>query len=415
MHLWLRVFIGMCLGIAAGIILGKYAAVFQPLGTIFINLILMLVIPLIFFVIINGIVSIEDPTNIKRIGSKSIILFISTAVAAVILGMIVTSIIKPGVGVHFQLLSNVNSFAAVEKNNLTTIFLNIIPSNALKSLVEGNILHVILLAFFIGITLKSKHDSFINIIKFIKEMSQLMINMIETIVKIAPFGVFGYMSWAVGTQGIDILLPLLKLIFTIFIGCVLQYILFGIIILIVAQLSPLPFYYKMIGPQLLAFSTSCSKATLATLMKTAHEKLGLSKTNTNVLIPLASVLNMDGGALYLSSCVLFFGQVMGVNFSIQDYFTIIVTCTLGSIGAAGIPSGILLFLGMALTAVGLPIEAVAIIAGVDRILDMVTTVINVTGDACIPLIIDKTEGTLDVKVYNNMTSNYGKEQIQNNF
>lgn len=415
MHLWLRVFIGMCLGIAAGIILGKYAAVFQPLGTIFINLILMLVIPLIFFVIINGIVSIEDPTNIKRIGSKSIILFISTAVAAVILGMIVTSIIKPGVGVHFQLLSNVNSFAAVEKNNLTTIFLNIIPSNALKSLVEGNILHVILLAFFIGITLKSKHDSFINIIKFIKEMSQLMINMIETIVKIAPFGVFGYMSWAVGTQGIDILLPLLKLIFTIFIGCVLQYILFGIIILIVAKLSPLPFYYKMIGPQLLAFSTSCSKATLATLMKTAHEKLGLSKTNTNVLIPLASVLNMDGGALYLSSCVLFFGQVMGVNFSIQDYFTIIVTCTLGSIGAAGIPSGILLFLGMALTAVGLPIEAVAIIAGVDRILDMVTTVINVTGDACIPLIIDKTEGTLDVKVYNNMTSNYGKEQIQNNF
>lgn len=415
MNLWLRVFIGMCLGITAGIILGEYAAIFQPLGTMFINLILMLVIPLIFFVIINGIVSIEDPTNIKRIGSKSIILFISTAVAAVILGMIVTSIIKPGVGVHFQLLSNVNSFAAVEKNNLTTIFLNVIPSNALKSLVEGNILHVILLAFFIGITLKSKHDSFINIIKFIKEMSQLMIKMIETIVKIAPFGVFGYMSWAVGTQGIDILLPLLKLIFTIFVGCALQYILFGIMILIVAKLSPLPFYYKMIGPQLLAFSTSCSKATLATLMKTAHEKLGLSKTNTNVLIPLASILNMDGGALYLSSCVLFFGQVMGVNFSIQDYFTIIVTCTLGSIGAAGIPSGILLFLGMALTAVGLPIEAVAIIAGVDRILDMVTTMINVTGDACIPLVIDKTEGTLDVKVYNNMTSNYGKEQIQNNF
>lgn len=415
MNLWLRVFIGMCLGITAGIVLGEYAAIFQPLGTMFINLILMLVIPLIFFVIINGIVSIEDPTNIKRIGSKSIILFISTAVAAVILGMIVTSIIKPGVGVHFQLLSNVNSFAAVEKNNLTTIFLNVIPSNALKSLVEGNILHVILLAFFIGITLKSKHDSFINIIKFIKEMSQLMIKMIETIVKIAPFGVFGYMSWAVGTQGIDILLPLLKLIFTIFVGCALQYILFGIMILIVAKLSPLPFYYKMIGPQLLAFSTSCSKATLATLMKTAHEKLGLSKTNTNVLIPLASILNMDGGALYLSSCVLFFGQVMGVNFSIQDYFTIIVTCTLGSIGAAGIPSGILLFLGMALTAVGLPIEAVAIIAGVDRILDMVTTMINVTGDACIPLVIDKTEGTLDVKVYNNMTSNYGKEQIQNNF
>lgn len=399
MSLWLRVFTGMCCGILAGIIFGEYAACFQPLGTIFINLILMLVIPLIFFVIINGLVSIEDTTNIKRIGSKSIVLFITTAAAAAVLGMVVTSIMQPGVGVHFHSLSNLSPNAVVEKNNLVNIFINIVPSNALKSIVEGNILQVILLAFFIGITLRSRHHAFVNIIKFIQEMSQLMIKMIETIIKIAPFGVFGYMSWMVGTQGVEILLPLLKLIITIFVGCGLQYILFGLIILIVAKLSPWPFYYKMLGPQLLAFSTSCSKATLATLMKIAHEKLGLSKTNTNVLIPLASVLNMDGGALYLSSCVIFFAQVMGVEFNITDYFTIILTCTLGSIGAAGIPSGILLFLGIALTSVGLPIEAVAIIAGVDRILDMVTTMINVTGDACIPLVIDKTEGTLDINVY----------------
>jgi len=400
MSLWLRVFIGMCLGILSGVILGEYAACFQPLGTIFINLILMLVIPLIFFVIINGLVSIEDTTNIKRIGSKSIILFITTAAAAAVLGIIVTSIMQPGVGVHFHSLSNISTTPSVEKNNLVSIFISIVPSNALKSIVEGNILHVILLAFFIGITLRSTHHAFGYIIKFIQEMSQLMIKMIETIIKIAPFGVFGYMSWMVGTQGIEILLPLVKLIITIFVGCGLQYILFGLIILVVAKLSPWPFYYKMLGPQLLAFSTSCSKATLATLMKIAHEKLGLSKTNTNLLIPLASVLNMDGGALYLSSCVLFFAQVMGVDFTITDYFTIILTCTLGSIGAAGIPSGILLFLGIALTSVGLPIEAVAIIAGVDRILDMVTTMINVTGDACIPLVIDKTEGTLDIHVYN---------------
>ncbi len=404
MSLWSRVFVGMCLGIAAGILLGKHAAIFQPLGTIFINLVLMLVIPLIFFVLMNGILSIQDTTHLRRIGLKSVLLFISTATVAVILGMIVTSILKPGVGVNFQLLGNVGvgTGSAIEKNSLTNILVSIVPSNALKSMVEGNILHVILLAFFIGITLSSMRDSFVNIIQFIKEMSQLMIKMIETVVKIAPFGVFGYMSWAIGTQGTDILLPLIKLILTIFAGCALQYLLFGVIILVFARLSPWPFYYKMAGPQLLAFSTSCSKATLATLMKTANEKLGMSKTNTNLLIPLASVLNMDGGALYLSSCVLFFAQAMGITLGIQDYLIIIVTCTLGSIGAAGIPSGILLFLGMALTAVGLPIEAVAIIAGIDRILDMVTTMINVTGDACIPLVIDKTEGTLDVKTYNTM-------------
>jgi Na+/H+-dicarboxylate symporter len=138
----------------------------------------------------------------------------------------------------------------------------------------------------------------------------------------------------------------------------------------------------------------------------------MSKTNTNLLIPLASVLNMDGGALYLSSCVLFFAQALGVTLGVQDYFIIVVTCTLGSIGAAGIPSGILLFLGMALTAVGLPIEAVAIIAGIDRILDMVTTMINVTGDACIPLVIDKTEGTLDVAVYNTMHNLPSKIEVE---
>jgi Na+/H+-dicarboxylate symporter len=412
MSLWSRVFLGMCLGIVAGIVFGERAAIFQPLGTIFINLILMLVIPLILFVLINGIVSIQDSTHIRRIGVKSVLLFICTATSAVILGMIVTSVLKPGVGINLQLLSNVGPTSAIEKNSLTNILVNIIPSNALKSMVEGNILHVILLAFFIGITLNTMRDSFTTVIQFIKEMSQLMIKMIETVVKIAPFGVFGYMSWAVGTQGLDILLPLIKLILTIFAGCALQYVLFGIIILVFARLSPLPFYYKMAGPQLLAFSTSCSKATLATLMKTAHEKLGMSKTNTNLLIPLASVLNMDGGALYLSSCVLFFAQALGVTLGVQDYFIIVVTCTLGSIGAAGIPSGILLFLGMALTAVGLPIEAVAIIAGIDRILDMVTTMINVTGDACIPLVIDKTEGTLDVAVYNTMHNLPSKIEVE---
>ena len=400
MSLWARVFWGMCLGIIAGAILGKHAAMFQPLGTIFINLILMLVMPLVFFVVMNGILSIQNTTHIKRIGVKSVILFVCTAASAVILGLLVTSLLKPGVGVKFSLLSNVGSATVVEKTDFTSILLSIVPSNALKSMVEGNILHVILLAFFIGITLCINREKFGHIINLIGEMALLMIKMIESIVKIAPFGVFGYMAWAIGTQGLDILLPLLKLIITIFAGCALQYVLFGIIILLCGKLSPWPFYRKMAGPQLLAFSTSSSKATLSTLMKIAHEKLGLSKANTNLLIPLASVLNMDGGAIYLGSCVLFFAQALGVTFGLQDYLIVIVTCTLGSIGAAGIPSGILLFLGMALTAVGLPIEAVAIIAGIDRILDMVTTMINVTGDACIPLVIDKTEGTLDIAIYN---------------
>jgi Na+/H+-dicarboxylate symporter len=212
MTLWARVFWGMCSGIVTGIVLGKNAAMFQPLGTIFINLILMIVMPLVFFVVMNGILSIQNTAHIKRIGIKSVILFVCTAASAVVLGLLVTSLFKPGVGVKFNLLTTASPVAAIEKTNFTSILLSIVPSNALKSMVEGNILHVILLAFFIGITLCINREKFGHIINLIGEMALLMIKMIESIVKIAPFGVFGYMAWAIGTQGLDILLPLLKLI-----------------------------------------------------------------------------------------------------------------------------------------------------------------------------------------------------------
>ena len=403
MSLWKRVFIGLCLGIIVGMLLGEKAAVFQPLGTIFINLILMVVIPLIFFVLVNGIVNIENTANFKRIGVKSIFAFLGTAMFAVILGIVITTILKPGIGAHLHLAKGISlPNIPIHNNNVIGILTNIVPSNALKSMVEGNVLHVILFAFFVGFTLNSMGEDCKKLRKLIQETAQLMIKMIETVVKIAPFGVFGYMAWVIGTHGIEILLSMAKLIMTIFLCCIIQYILFGVLIFIFAKLAPRPFYSKMIGTQLLAFSTSSSKATLTTLMRVAHEKLGISKTNVDILIPLSSALNMDGGALYLGSCVIFFAQAMGLTLGIQDYFIIIFTCTLGSIGAAGIPSGILLFLGMALASVGLPIEAVAVVAGVDRILDMATTMINVTGDACVTLIIDKSEGTLDINTYKNL-------------
>lgn len=424
MQLWQKILIGLITGILTGVTFGERAAVLQPLGTLFINLILMIVIPLIFFVLVNSVASIRTVDNLKRLSLKAIIAFLGTAGLAVVLGIIVTSIFKPGVGVNFELVSSASSLSASASsgvsasssvsgivggvddiassaagNKITDLILSLLPANALKSIVEGNILHVILFAMFVGCILNRTRDNYPQLLKFVNETANLMINMMQVIIYLAPLGVFGYMAWAIGTQGIELLLSLSKLITCIIASCAIQYILFGLIIICVGRMSPWPFYRKMIAPQLLAFSTGSSKVTMPTLMQVMQNKLGVSKSNTNFLIPLSSALNMDGGAIYLGSCVIFFAQATGITLHAHDYLIVILTCTLGSIGAAGIPSGILLFLGMALTAVGLPLEAVAIIAGVDRLLDMITTMINVTGDACLTLVIDKTENTLDLGRY----------------
>ncbi len=235
--------------------------------------------------------------------------------------------------------------------------------------------------------------------EIIYSTSQVTFRMIEIIVKLAPYGVFGFISWVVGTQGTEVLEALGKLFVTVIIACLFQYVVFGFMILFFARLSPLPFYRKILFTQSLAFATSSSKATLSTALKQVQDRMGVSKTNSNFLLPLGVCINMDGTAIYLGICALFFAQAYGIDLTTQNYIMLVLTCTLGSIGAAGIPSGSIIFMGMVLTSVGLPIEGIGIILGIDRILDMVRTVINITGDSAITLIVDKSEGGLNQKLY----------------
>ncbi len=396
--LWQRVFLGLLAGVIVGAVFGERACSLQPLGTIFINLILMIVVPLIFFVLVDSITSIRNIDNLRRLSIKSIIAFIGTALMAVVLGMLMTHILQPGVASGLQLQASAQVVSA-PATQLLAVLGNIVPQNIFKAMAEGNILQVILFAFFLGFVLRRLGSRAVILTDFVHQAAKLMLRMIEYIVRLAPLGVFGYMAAAVGGQGLELLLSLGRLILCILCSCLVQYILFGVIIVLVARLKPWPFYKKILGPQLLAFATGSSKATMPTLIQVMHEDLGVSQNSANFLVPLSAALNMDGGAIYLGSCVVFFAQVTGLELGWHGYLVTLLTCTLGSIGAAGIPSGIILFLGMALTAVGLPIEGVALIAGVDRLLDMVTTLINVTGDACLTLVIEKTEKKLKVETY----------------
>lgn len=406
MKLWQQVFIGLILGIVSGIFLGEKAADLKIFGTVFISLIKMVIVPLIFFAILSGITSMQGQGNFTRVGLKGFSAYILTAVFAVIIGLTAGTLFQPGSDIDLNSILEASGAAvpavpAAAKSvpTITDFLLGLIPTNPVSSMANDNFLQIIVFSIFTGITINLIGDKAKPVKEVIYSASQTFFKMIEIIIRLAPLGVFGYIAWVVGTQGLDILESLVKLIIAVLAACTFQYLIFGLMILIFARISPLPFYRKILFTQSIAFSTSSSKATLSTAMAQLQEKMGVSKTNSNFLMPLGVCINMDGTAIYLGICALFFSQAYGIDLSHHDYMMLILTCTLGSIGAAGIPSGSIIFMGMVLTSVGLPIEGIGIILGVDRILDMVRTTINITGDSAITLIVDKSEGTLDEKLY----------------
>lgn len=404
MKLWQQVLIGLILGVVAGIVLGDKAAGLKIFGTIFISLIKMVIVPLIFFALLSGITSMHGQGNFTRVGLKGFSSYILTAIFAVMIGLTAGIVFQPGAGVDLHsILSNSDSAQSpvISKAppTITEFLLNLIPVNPLHSMVNDNFLQIIVFSIFTGITINLIGDKAKPLKDVIYSASQMAFKMIELIIKLAPLGVFGYISWVIGTQGIDILQSLAKLILVVLAACSFQYLVFGLMILVFARVSPLPFYRKILFTQSIAFATSSSKATLSTAMTQLQERLGVSKTNSNFLMPLGVCINMDGTAIYLGICALFFAQAYGIDLTMQNYMMLVLTCTLGSIGAAGIPSGSIIFMSMVLSSVGLPIEGIGIILGVDRILDMVRTTINITGDSAITLIVDKSEGALDEKLY----------------
>lgn len=402
LKMWQQVLVCLILGIITGFALHEDAAVFKVLGTIFINLIKMVVAPLIFLALVSGITSMGDGANFKRVGLKGVGTYVLTALIAVVIGLAAGTIFKPGAGLQV----NINEFAgsgsgapAMTAMNIKDFLLNLIPTNIFQAFAEGNLLQVIVFSVIFGMTMNMMGDRAARPRQVLYDFSQIVFKLIEYIVRLAPLAVFGFMAWSVGTQGVEIIKILIKLVGAVLAACLFQYLMFGVMIAAVARLNPLVFYRKLATTQLMAFSTSSSKATLTTAMRELETKLGVSSQSTQFLLPLGACINMDGTAIYLGICALFFAQFFGIALHNADYAMLLLTCTLGSIGAAGIPSGSIIFMGMVLHSVGLPIEGIGLLLGVDRVLDMVRTTINITGDCAITLMVDATEKTLDRKAY----------------
>ncbi len=423
MKLWQKVIIGLILGVFTGIFLKEWTEYLKPIGTVFINLIKMVVVPLIFFSLIAGITGMTDSQAFKRVGGKSLVAFMLTAMFAVCIGLAFGTVFKPGEGVKINFTETapakagahnsvcnfnvVKSPTPLEEKTVVQEVVEIalgmavclVPTNAISAMANDHILQVVVFAVFVAFTLNALGEQGKPLVEFCQRCAMLVFMMIKIVINFSPYGVFALTSWVVGTQGIDVLYALGYFMIVVVGAMIVQYLIFGILIAVFGRVSPMPFYRKMLEPQSLAFSTSSSKATLATAMETLQTKMGVSKNSASFVLPLGASINMDGTAIYLGICALFFAQAMGVELHAHEYVMIILTSTIASIGAAGIPGGSLIMMGMVLTSVGLPLEGIALIAGVDRILDMIRTTINITGDSAITLIIDSTEGTLDEKKY----------------
>lgn len=397
--MWQQVLLGLTLGVIAGLVMNEDAAQFKVLGVIFIKLIKMVVPPLIFFALIAGITSLTEAHHFKGMAIKGTLAYLSTALMAVCLGLLVGEVFQPGAG---MILPSMGDASVIPTNppNINEFLMLLIPDNIVTAMSKDMYLQIVVFAVFTGIVMNNIRGKTEMVKELNQQMAHIVFKMIEWIVRLAPLAVFGFMAATVGTTGLDSLISLAELGALVIGACIVQLMFFGVLIMVFGRLSPLPFYRKMVTTQVMAFSTSSSKATLTTAMRELQDKMGVSQGCSNFMMPLGACINMDGTAIYLGLTAMFFAQMYGVPIEGADYLVLILTCTLGSVGAAGVPSGSILFMGMVLSSVGIPMEGIAIILGIDRILDMFRTVVNITGDSAITLIIDKTEGDLDVAAYN---------------
>ena len=400
-----KIFIGLIIGIIVGLLMQSIPEIAQsyikPIGTLFLNMIKMIIVPLVFSSLVVGAASIGDPKALGRIGGKTVLYYLITTAMAVSIGLVLATIMNPGAGLEIPVVAAAAAEAAKVPSVLDTL-LNIIPSNPLKGLIEGNILQVITFALFLGVGStflpKEKAAPFIN---FFDSVAEIMYKITTFIMWFAPFGIFGLIVPVVSQYGIDVLKPLSMVILAVYIGCFLHAILvYSIAVKYFAKMSPMKFFKGIAPAAITAFSTCSSSGTLPVTIRSTRENLGVSEKIASFVLPLGATINMDGTALYQGVCALFIAQVYGIDLSGVQMVTIILTATLGSIGTAGVPGAGLIMLTLVLQSVGLPLEGLILVAGVDRILDMARTCVNVIGDASCAVVVNATENHIEKSINN---------------
>jgi Na+/H+-dicarboxylate symporter len=388
-----KIAIGFVLGIVAGAVLKDKAQVLAPIGKIFITLLKMLIVPLVFSSLVVGTASLGDPRKLGRIGAKTIALYLVTTAVAIVIGLVLGNVLQPGSGMALSV--DTSGFKAPVPPSIIDVLIGIFPDNIAKSLTEANMLQIIVFALFFGVSAVLAGEKGKPVIAFMDSVAEAMYKLTGIVMAFAPYGVFALIATTVAKYGLSVLAPFAKVILAVYLGCFLHALLvYSGLIMLVVRKSPLWYFSGVKESMLTAFVTRSSSATLPVTMRVAQDNLGVSEGISSFVLPLGATINMDGTALYQGVCALFIAQAYGLPLSMGAQASIILTATLASIGTAGVPGAGLIMLTLVLTAVGLPIEGVALVAGIDAVLDMARTAINVTGDSCVAAVVAKTEGEL---------------------
>ncbi|HLS08383.1 dicarboxylate/amino acid:cation symporter [Lentibacillus sp.] len=388
-----QILIAFVLAVLAGIIFGPSIDVVQPLGDLFLRLIQFIIVPLIVSSLITGVASTGSMETLSRIGGKTILYYVCSTFIAVSIGLIAAYLFSPGTGVDISTSRDVPE--ATETDGVISVLLNIIPTNPIESLSSGNILQVIFFSIFIGIGITMVGQKAEPVHRFFDSFAEIMYKITWVIMKLIPIGIFGLLAPIIGEYGLSVLMPLIKLISVVAIACIVHALItYSVVVKTFAKMNPLKFFKGIAPATLVAFSTQSSSGTLPVTIKSSEDNLGVSKKISSFILPLGATINMDGTSLYLSIAALFTAQAYGIELSFVQIMIIVLIGTLGSIGAAGVPGAGLVMLTLVLTTLNLPLEAIAMIAGVDRFMDMFRTAVNITGDAAGAVVVNGSEQQL---------------------
>jgi Na+/H+-dicarboxylate symporter len=389
------ILIGFAAGVLFGIVFKGPSLSISWIGDLFLRLLKMLIVPLVFFSLLTGTASISDPIKLGRVGVKIIVLYLTTTAVAVTIGLIVATLVNPGTGMK---LAPVAGFKAPAIPALKDVLLNLVPTNIFSSLTSGDILPIIVFAIFFGISAVLAGEKGTPVIRLAESAAEAMYKLTGIVMWYAPLGVFSLIATTVAKQGPAVLLPFLKFIVVCYVAYFLHVaIVYTSIVQFMAKVNPLRFFRAVTEPMLMAFVTRSSGATLPVTMRVSEENLGLPRSITSFTLPLGATVNMDGTSIYMGIAALFIAAIYGIPLGFGQYLMIILLATLGSIGAAGVPGAGLIMLAMVLQGVGLPLEGVALIAGIDVVLDMGRTCLNVTGDMACTTAVAYSEGEFSAK------------------
>tara|TARA_R110000737_G_scaffold101681_4_gene135323 strand:- start:949 stop:2289 length:1341 start_codon:yes stop_codon:yes gene_type:complete len=383
--------------------------IFEVIGQIFISSLQMLVVPLVFVSLICGTCSLKDTTKLGRIGGKAIGLYLLTTAIAISFAMTLALLVSPGEGVNMVAGT---TFTSREAPSLAQVIIQMFPSNPFAAFAQGNMLQVIIFALLFGIAIALSGKAGDRIAAIFEDMSSVIMRLVTILMNIAPYGVFCLLAGLFTDVSLSTFGNLLKYFFVVVFALLIHaFVTYPVLLKLLTGLNPLIFLKKMRDTAIFAFSTSSSNATLPITLETTTKKMGVKNSIASFTVPLGATINMDGTAIMQGVATVFIAQVFSQDLTLADYLMVILTATLASIGTAGVPGVGLIMLAMVLEQVGLPVEGIALIIGVDRLLDMTRTAVNVTGDSMVTVIVGKSEKQFDEAVFNDPDAGKNIEQI----